>query len=143
MYTQYRVLHGAKNSGSCFQSAIESILWHLDLLIYIDDLLGCAKNPKDLLKKIRHVFTICHEKGLQMHPAKCEFVTFQVYFCGRIINKSGVKFNPRQYEALNNMSPPTTVGALVELVHDPNWMRTAISKFSKLVTPLHELLEKN
>lgn len=45
---------------------------------------------------------------------------------------------------LCNMKPsPTTVGALMELVHRDNWMRTAIPKFSQLITPLHNLLDSN
>ena len=31
----------------------------------------------------------------------------------------------------------------MELVHGANWMRTAILNFSKLLSPLHNLLESN
>lgn len=67
----------------------------------------------------------------------------EVQFCGRIINEDGVKFHPRQYEALVNMQAPTTVGALMELVNCANWMGTAIPSFSELIAPLHKLLESN
>ena len=143
VYTPKRVLHGAKNSGSYFQSAMESMFGHLEILIYIDDLLGYANAPEELLKKLRSVFTVCREKGLKMSPNKCKLVTYEVQFCGRIINKNGIKFHPRQYEALTNMPPPATVSALMEMVHGANWMRTAIPNFSTLVAPLHELLEEN
>lgn len=56
VYTPTRVLHGAKNSGSYFQSAMEAMFGHLDLLIYINDLLGHAKTPDELLGKLRVVF---------------------------------------------------------------------------------------
>ncbi len=39
------------------------------------------------------------------------------------------------------MEAPATVGALMELVHGANWMRTAIPRFSELIEPLHNLLE--
>lgn len=52
-----------------------------------------------------------------------------------------VKFHPRQYDELKNMSAPTPVGALLELVHGNNLMRTATPIFSQLIAPLHELLE--
>ncbi len=39
------------------------------------------------------------------------------------------------------MKSPTTLGALMELVHGANWMRTAIPRFSDLIEPLHNLLE--
>lgn len=41
------------------------------------------------------------------------------------------------------MQAPTTVSALMELVHGANWMRTAIPNFSVLIAPLHDLLEAN
>lgn len=96
VYTPKRILHGATNSGSYFQSSMEFLFSHLELLIYIDELLGYAKDATHLLDKRRSVFTICLEKGLKINPAKCELVAFEVQFCGRIINKDGVKFHPRQ-----------------------------------------------
>ncbi len=39
------------------------------------------------------------------------------------------------------MEAPTTVGALMELVHGANCMRTAITRFSELIEPLQNLLE--
>ncbi len=41
------------------------------------------------------------------------------------------------------MSVPTTIGALMELVHSANWMRTAFPNFSQLIAPPHSLLEAN
>lgn len=143
VYTPNRVLHGATNAVPYFQSSMEAMFGHLDLLIYLDDLLGHARTVDELLEKLRSVFEICNTKGLKLNPTKCDLVTYSVQFCGRIINKDGVKFHPRQYEALTSMVEPTTVGALMELVHGANWMRTAIPNFSKLISPLHELLENN
>ena len=120
VFTPNRVLHGATNTVACFQSSGEALFGHLDLLIYLDDLLGYASDEKILLAKLRSVFEVCKEKGLKLNPSKCQLVTNEVQFCGRIINKKGTKFHPRQYEALTNMSMSTTVGALMELVHGAN-----------------------
>lgn len=143
VYTPNRVLHGATNAVAYFQSSMEAMFGHVDLLIYLDDLLGYAKDTFSLLKKLHAVFEVCRDRGLKLNPAKCNLITDEVQFCGRIINKKGVRFHPRQYEALTNMSAPTTIGALMELVHGANWMRSAIPLFSKLIAPLHDLLEKN
>lgn len=143
VFTPTRVLHGATNAVAYFQSSMESIFGHLDLLIYLDDILGSAPNTQLLLERLRAVFTVCKEKGLKLNPKKCQLVTQEVQFCGRIINKDGVQFHPRQYEALINMQTPKTVGALMELVHGANWMRTALPGFSKLISPLQVLLESN
>ena len=143
VYTPNRVLHGATNAVAYFQSSMEALFGHLDLLIYLDDLLGFSTDTQSLMVKLRSVFEVCQDRGLKLNPTKCQLITNEVQFCGRIINKEGVKFHPRQYAALTNMSAPTTVGALMELVHGANWMRTAIPNFSQLIAPLHDLLETN
>lgn len=143
VFTPNRVLHGATNAVAYFQSSMEAMFGHLEMLIYIDDLLGYAADSSTLLEKLSLVFAVCTEKGLKLNPAKCKLATTEVQFCGRIINKHGVKFHPRQYEALTTMQAPTTIGALMELVHGANWMRTAIPNFAELIAPLQGLLETN
>ena len=143
VYTPNRVQHGATNSVAYFQSSMEMMFGQIDVLIYLDDILGYACDVSGLLDKLRLVFQKCKEKGLKLNPRKCKLVTKEVHFCGRIIDKKGVKFHPRQFETLTNMKPPTTVGALMELVHGANWMRTAIPEYSELIAPLHSLLECN
>ncbi len=120
---------------------MESQFSHLDLLICLDDMLGYASDADRLVATLKDVFDICLEKGQKVDPLKCDLAAINVPFCGRIIDSKGVKFHPRQGEALTSMEPPTTVGALMELGHGANWMRTAIPRFSELIEPLHNLLE--
>lgn len=143
VFTPTRVPHGAMNSVAYFQSSMESLFNHLDLLIWLDDILGYATTYTELLDKLESTLQICASKGLKLHPAKCELATKEVKFCGRLIDKNGVRFNPRNYAALVNMPKPVTVGALMELVHGANWMRSAIPRFAELIEPLQKLLEEH
>ncbi len=81
------------------------------------------------------------EFPLAKDSQECQSFHTQVQFCGRMIDANGVTFHRRHYEALTSMEAPTTVGALMELVHGANCMRTAIPRFSELIEPLHNLLE--
>jgi len=94
------------------------------------------RNPKNA----NHSILLLEYSALH-DPNKCQLIAKTVQFCGRLIDSDGVKFNPRNYEALTTMSEPTTVGSLMQLVHGANWMRSAIPKFSQLIKPLHDLLE--
>ena len=141
--TPNRVLHGATNAVSYFQSSMDAMFSHIAILIFLDDILGYGHEPNALVEKLRAVFAVCKEKGLKLNPSKCDLATDEVLFCGRIINKNGIRFHPRQYEALTNMNTPKTVGELMQLVHGANWMRTEIPNFSKLIQPLHQLFESN
>lgn len=136
-----RVLHGAMNAVASFQSSMELIFGHLDLIIYLNDILESASNERLLLEKIRVVFDLRKENGLKLSPNKCKLVAKKVQFCGRNISAIGVKFYPRQYEAIVNIQAPTNVGALMELVYGSTWMRTAIPSISKLISLLQKLLE--
>lgn len=58
-------------------------------------------------------------------------------------SSTGTESNFRQYEALTKMSAPSTMGAIMELVHGANWMRMAIPNILLLISPLPDLLETN
>ncbi len=113
-------LHIKQNSTWCnelrsyFQSTMESLFSHFDLLIWLDDMLDyCARTLDRLLASLKAVFEICMEKGLNLNPRKCDFVAAYVHFCGLLTDSKRVKFHPRQYEALTSMKAPTTVAALM------------------------------
>ncbi len=120
---------------------MEALFSHLNLLMWLDDMLVYAEDADTLIATFKSVLTICREKGLKLNPCKCDLMDPKVHFCGRIIDAEGVTFHPRHHEALTSMEAPTTVGALMELVHGANWMKTVIPHFSELIEPLHNLLE--
>lgn len=57
---------------------MEAMFGHVDLLIYLDDLLGYAKDTALLLEKLRAVFQVCRNRGLKLNPAKCNLITDEV-----------------------------------------------------------------
>ncbi len=63
-------------------------------------MLGFASDADRLVATLKAVFAICLEKGLMLNPLKCDLAAINVPFCGRIIDSKGIKFRPRQYEAL-------------------------------------------
>lgn len=93
VFTPMHVLHGAKTSDLYFQSALEAMFGRLELLIYIDELLGYATSPTDLLAKHRQVYTVCRERGFKINLTKCKLVSFDVQFCCRIISNKGINFH--------------------------------------------------
>jgi hypothetical protein len=65
-----------------------------------------------------------------------------VRYCGRLITKDGVRFDPINMEALQTMQEPQNGADLVQYVAAVNWMRSAIPNYSKRVAPLQEALAK-
>lgn len=144
VYTPTRLLQGGTDSGNYFQA----ILWPLfaenvrKFLQWVDDFLLHAANEEELLTNLGEFFRVCEELNLKLHAAKCILFSRAVTFCGRQISETGTRHNPRNLEALVNMSRPSTGAALQQFLCAANWCRTSIPDYSKRTAPLHDLLEE-
>lgn len=79
---------------------------------------------------------------MKLHPAKCALYTTEVPWCGRIMTSDGVRFDPRRHKALLYMEPPTTGAHLQQFICALQWDKQAIPNFTRLVAPLHYLMER-
>jgi hypothetical protein len=77
-----------------------------------------------------------------VHASKCVFFATTVRYCVRLITKDGVRFDPKNVEALQTMHEPQNGADLVQYVAAVNWMRSAIPNYSKRVAPLQAALAK-
>jgi hypothetical protein len=65
-----------------------------------------------------------------------------VRYCGWLITKNGVRFDPKNMEALQTMQEPQNGADLVQYVAAVKWMRGAIPNYSKRVAPPQAALVK-
>jgi hypothetical protein len=77
-----------------------------------------------------------------MHASKCVLFSSTVRYCGRLITKDGVRFDPKNMSALQTMQEPQNGADLVQYVSAVNWMRIAIPNYSKRVAPPQAALAK-
>lgn len=106
-----------------------------------DDFLAHATNEAELLKLLRRFSELCSQFGLKLHASKCEFCLTEAKFCGRIIDKYGVLYDLCRMEAPISMNLPEFASDLQQFLCATNWMRTSIPDYSKVVAPLHNLME--
>jgi len=144
VYTPTRVMHGATNATSFFQSSVREVTTdlHQRLLQWIDDLLFHCKTAKELVDTLEFFFRVCRRVGLKLHAKKCRLFLKVVKWCGRIISEEGVKLDPSRLQALLNMNPPNTGAELQQFLCAANWMRTVIPEFTKLTAVLADILEE-
>jgi hypothetical protein len=102
------------------------------ILQWLDDLLFHCKTPAALLEVLREFFTICRTHGLKLHAKKSKLFLLEVKWCGRLINKDGVRLDPSRVE----MPEPVTGQELQQFVCAANWMRSVIPQFTSLIQPL-------
>jgi hypothetical protein len=110
--------------------------------VWLDDCLLHTKTEDDLLATLNFFFKKCQEHGLKLHASKCVLFASTVRYFGRLITKDGVRFDPKNMEALQTMQQPQNGADLVQYVAAVNWMRSAIPNYSKRVAPLQAALAK-
>jgi hypothetical protein len=113
-----------------------------NIKVWLDDCLLHTKTEDDLLATLNFIFKQCQEYGLKLHASKRVLFAATVRYCGRLITKDGVCFDPKNMQALQTMREPQNGADLVQYVAAVNWMRSAIPKNSKRVAPLQTALAK-
>jgi hypothetical protein len=138
VYTPTRVLHGTRNATHHLQSVLVVMMDDIksNIKVWLDDCLLHTKTEDDLLAILNLFFKKCQEHGLKLHARKCVLFATAVRYCGRLITKNGVLFDPKNMEALQKMREPQNGADLVQYVSAVNWIRSAIPNYSKRVAPL-------
>lgn len=143
VYSPTRVLQGGTDSGNNFQMVTRAIFEKRvkRLLQWLDDFLLYATSGEELLEDIEQFLLLCSEYGFKLHASNCSFFLKQVNFCGRRISADGVTHDPRNFEVITSMKQPRTGAELQQFLCATNWMRPSLPDYSRLIHPLHELME--
>jgi hypothetical protein len=113
-----------------------------NIKVWLDDCLLHTKTEDDLLETPNFFFKKYQEHGLKLHASKCVLFATTVRYFGRLITKDGVRFDPKNMEALQTMQEPQNGADVAQYVAAVNLMRSAIRNYSKRVAPLQATLTK-
>jgi hypothetical protein len=102
-----------------------------NIKVWLDDCLLHTRTEDDLLAILNFFFKKCQEHGLKLQVSKCVLfaTTATVRYCGRLITKDGVRFDPKNMKALQAMQEPQNSADLIQYVAAVNWMRSAIPNY--------------
>lgn len=143
VFTPQRILQGSTDAGNHFQSVTSQAFMSLSesLLQWIDDFLMHSTTEDKHVDNLGIFFAICAQFNFKLHPGKLLLFAREVTFCGRIFDGKGVKFDPRNLQALQDMKYPTTGAELQQFMCATNWMRMGIPNYAATISPLHALME--
>jgi hypothetical protein len=110
--------------------------------IWLNNCLLHTKTEDDLLATFNLFFKQCQEHELKQHARKCMLFATTVRYCGRLITKNGVRFDPKNMEALQTMSDSQNGADLEQYVAAVNWIKAPFSNYYKRVEPLQAALVK-
>jgi hypothetical protein len=113
-----------------------------NIKVWLDDCLLHTKTEDDLLATLDFIFKQCQKYGLKLHASKSVVFATTVRYCGSLITKDGVRFDPKNMEALQTTHEPQNGADLVQYVAAVNWKRSIIHNYTKRVAPLQAALTK-
>ena len=139
-----RMLYGVKPASGIFQRFIENKLSNIPCtVVKIDDILITGKNDEEHLKNIEKVLEILNELGATVNKNKCLFFANEIEYIGFLIDKNGIRVNPRKIDPIINMPQPTNVKQLQSFLGAVNYYSNFIPNMADIAKHLYKLMEKN
>ncbi|SAM05196.1 hypothetical protein [Absidia glauca] len=137
---------GLTNAPASFQALINNVLREfLDIcvVVYLDDILVFSANQEEHDRHVKKVLGCLQDAGLYVKAEKCEFDKPEVEFLGFRIGKAGISMDPTKVKTITDWPPPKTVHDVQVFLGFANFYRRFIRSYSKLTTPITNLLKKD
>lgn len=146
LYEWVRIPFGLTNAPAAFQRSMEEMLGSLrdeHCIPYLDDVLCFSRSFQDHVETVRKVLQALQQHGVKLKPGKCELFRREVRYVGRLVSAEGVRINPEDLEAVVSLKTKTlqTVGDMRRLLGFLSYYRSYIQDFSRIASPLYELLQ--
>ena len=113
------------------------------VIVFIDDILVYSSSPEEHAEHLRTVLQILRERQLYAKFSKCQFWLDKVAFLGHVILAEGISVDPQNIEAIVNWKSPTNVSKVRSFLGLAGYYRKFVEGFSKIATPLTNLLKKD
>ena len=136
---------GLKNAPATFQRLMDLVLTGLqgpELFVYLDDIVLYANSLEEHEEKFNKLMERLSEANLKLQPDKCEFLRPEVAYLGHIIDKEGVRPDPQKLEAVKYFPISKNPKNIKQFLGVAGYYRRFIEGFSKIATPLNQLLKR-
>ena len=137
---------GLTNAPAAFMDLMNRVFSpYLDkfVIVFIDDILVYSGSPEEHAEHLWTVLQILKERQLYAKFSKCQFWLDKVAFLGHVISAKGISVDPQKIEAIVNWKPPTNVSEVRSFLGLAGYYRKFVDGFSKIATPLTNLLKKD
>ena len=136
---------GLTNAPATFQRLMNEIFkddLFKHVLIFLDDLLVYSETPAEHLEHLQKVFLKLRAAGLKLKPKKCDLFQTQVNNLGHVLDKTGIRPDPRKLEAVRDWERPKTVTQVRSFTAFCNYYRKFVKNFAEVAKPLYRLTSK-
>ena len=117
-----------KNAGSTYQRMMTKMFepqLGKNVEAYIDNMIVKSKLVFEHVTDLTSIFEILREHKLRLNASKCSFEVGSGKFLGYMVTHRGIKVNPNQIKAINNLQSPRNPKEVQKLTR----MMTALNRF--------------
>ena len=109
----------------------------------VDDILIFSDSFQEHLQHLQLVFDRLKEAGLTLKADKCHFCVEKVLYLGHVITKDGIFVDEKKTEKVGKYPIPKSQTEVRSFLGLCNYYRRFVKNFSKLATPLNQILQKD
>ena len=146
LYEYTRMPFGLKVAPAIFQRCMNEMLRPVlgqFAMVYLDDICIFSKTEKEHHDHVAKVLKLLEDAGLTAKASKCTFNCRQLEILGYLVDKDGVRPQPKKVEAIKNMAPPTNIKELKRFLGMVGYHCLMIPNFARYSTPLTDLTRKH
>ena len=144
LYEWCRLPMGLKGAPAYFQGAMATEVLNGLIMniceLYLDDVIVYADTAQELESRLRRCFERFRLKGITLNPSKCKLFVPSVEYCGHLIDKEALHFTRSKLDSVTDFAIPETQQGLRSFLGLANWFRDHVNDHSRLVRPLHTML---
>lgn len=138
-----RLPFGITSAPEIFQRLMTDLLKGLEgTVVVMDDILVYGSTKEEHDRHLDAVLRTVKASGLKLNRAKCHFRKTELQFFGHIISADGVKPDESKVEAIAQMSSPSNVEQLRQVLGLVNYVGKFLPGLSSVLHPLTNLLKR-
>jgi hypothetical protein len=142
------LIEGLTNAPATFQTVMNSILHPYItvgkvVVVYIDDILIFSKSEAEHQAYVRLVLEVLKREKFYVCKAKSSFAQKEVKYLGHIMDKQGIRPNPKKVEAVQMWPVSKNVHDVRSFLGLVNYFRKFIEHYSEIALPLTNLTKKS
>jgi hypothetical protein len=113
------------------------------VLVFFDDILIYIKTWKYHLPHVDRVLHLISQHQLFLKQSKCAFGALEVEYLGHLVDKDGVRVDPKNIEAMKYLPHPKTLNILHGFLGLTGYYHKFVKNYGKIASPLIALLKNN
>ena len=140
-----KIPFGLTNAPATFQRLMKEIFkddLFKHVLIFLDDLLVYSGTPAEHSEHLEKVFLKLPAAGLKLKPKKCDLFQTQVNYLGHVLDKTGIRPDPKKLEAVSDWERRRTVTQVISFTAFCNYYRNFMKNIAEFTKPLYRLTSK-